>query len=662
MLRLLDTTLRDGSYIIDFQFTASDTAVIAAALDANNVHFIEVGHGVGMGAFRNPRLTAAASDELYLAAAAASVKRNRWGMFFIPGIATMDDLQLAADHGMHFVRVGTNVTETAQATAFISRAKALGMQVFANFMKTYAASPVEVAERAAQVAGDGADFVCVVDSAGGMLPEDVTAYIAAIRSRTEIPVGYHGHNNLGMAVANTLVAVEQGAAVIDTSLRGMGRSAGNASTEMTLFALLRRGIDMGIDPVAMLTIAEQRVDPLLARAAQERSIGVVTGFAQFHSSYLEIIEDVAAEKKVDPRELIIGVTRENKIDAPRALVERVADELSRNARTRSRVSAVVAHDSVQAATLEERVQIATQRLRVAARQRNKCAVLNVVQSVRSGETIVSNVLHEGADAFVSTVEVANPVDANIVRTAADGTVDYLLVDIDEKTPSSIAIVDALMPTASGLLRYSDLTAWTTSVLDILGEWLGGAKSGWRILVAGDRNAPLVRAMRIAVRARGSRVLGSAAADAYRGGWDAIIVCSPAVDDELLRNAVNGTNILMDAWIGGISEAIANDFRKAGARVLRPEMRPALHAEISRALATRKLVANDAGYSIFEGIPVAAGGVVAPRGTIVVDSIVKPAAVHGVADGKGALQLAESMDEEAESVLQRARTLLLHSVG
>jgi isopropylmalate/homocitrate/citramalate synthase len=168
---VLEVTLRDGSYLIDFQFTAHDTVMIAGALEAVGFRWIEVGHGVGMNASASGHGVAGATDEEYLDAAASTLTRARWGMFFIPGIGREQDLRLAARYGMSFVRIGTNINEVALAEPFIKQAKDLGMLVSYNGMKSYAVSAEDWGRYAAQAHSFGADIACLVDSAGSMYPE-----------------------------------------------------------------------------------------------------------------------------------------------------------------------------------------------------------------------------------------------------------------------------------------------------------------------------------------------------------------------------------------------------------------------------------------------------------------------------------------------------------
>jgi 4-hydroxy 2-oxovalerate aldolase len=325
--QILECTLRDGSYAIDFQFTTNDTERIAHALDEAGFPYIEVGHGIGLGASEQGLHVAAASDKDYMVAASKSIKFGKWGMFCIPGIAKLDDLRLAADYGMNFVRIGTNITEVDSAEPFVILARKLGIEVCANFMKSYTLNPEEFSHLAARSVGFGSQIIYIVDSAGGMLPNEVRSYIQA--AKTTLPdaiLGFHGHNNLGLAVANSLICVEEGVAIIDTSLQGFGRSAGNTPTELFVSALLRLGLPLKVDPVDIMHLGETLIRPLIERRGLS-SLDIVAGLAQFHSSYMPAVLDSAKKHRIDPRTLIIELCKHDKVNAPKDLLEKLATDL-----------------------------------------------------------------------------------------------------------------------------------------------------------------------------------------------------------------------------------------------------------------------------------------------------------------------------------------------
>jgi 4-hydroxy-2-oxovalerate aldolase len=325
---ILETTLRDGSYAIDFKFTANDTALIASALERAGFQLIEVGHGIGLNASNCNKGEAAETDQAYLKAASEALKRAKFGMFCIPGIARLEDIDMAADYGMGFIRIGTNVTEMEQSEKFIARARRHGMFISANFMKSYAMPPEEFAEKAKLTQKFGSDVLCIVDSAGGMLRSDLEAYFITVQSKCDIPLAYHGHNNLGLAVSHTLRAVELGAVIVDSSLQGLGRSAGNAPTEILVVALKRMGIDLAIDPLEVMDIGEKYIRPLMSTVGVD-SIDVISGYSQFHSSYMQTIRKYSDKYGIDPRKLIMGVCNIDKVHAAEELVESVAAEIAK---------------------------------------------------------------------------------------------------------------------------------------------------------------------------------------------------------------------------------------------------------------------------------------------------------------------------------------------
>lgn len=326
---ILDCTLRDGSYAIHFQFSGADTVALVGALDKVGVPYIEVGHGVGFRGSEKGYGEALETDEGYIRSAASAIRNSKYGMFCIPGIAELDDLKMAADHGMGFVRIGTDVTKVESAKPFIELARNLGIMAMSNFMKSYALGPHAFAEKAKQAVAYGSELVYVVDSAGGMTPNEVSDYIRAVRDVSDIPVGFHGHDNLGLAVGNSLRALEEGAALVDGSLQGLGRSAGNAPTEM-LAVLMKKFAESKIDPISLMDIGEKYIKPLVMRRGIS-SLDVVSGQAQFHSSYMGVIAKMAGRYQVDPRRLILRLTEIDKVNADPGLVEKLAQEIQREA-------------------------------------------------------------------------------------------------------------------------------------------------------------------------------------------------------------------------------------------------------------------------------------------------------------------------------------------
>jgi 4-hydroxy-2-oxovalerate aldolase len=327
MAKILDTTLRDGSYVIDFQFSQQQTYDIAKAIDEIGFDYIETGHGLGLHAYSVAGMKSATNDEGYLEASSSAIKNSTWGTFFIPGIGRIEDIDLAAKYNMSMLRVGANINEFERTEPFIKHAKDKGMTVFANFMKTYALSFNEVGKIAAEADKYGADVLCIVDSAGAMLPQDVEGYVKAIRANSDKQIGFHGHNNLGLAISNSIRAHELGVDIIDTSIRGMGRSAGNTVTEIFLLALERMGVENKYDIYKIFDIAEQYIDPLLKGYTQVDSNSILSGYSKFHSSFQPKLDQYSAEYNVDVRKLIVELCKVNCISAPDDLIIELAKSM-----------------------------------------------------------------------------------------------------------------------------------------------------------------------------------------------------------------------------------------------------------------------------------------------------------------------------------------------
>src|ERR1043166_1772083 len=430
--QILEVTLRDGSYLIDFQFTAEDTATIASALETAGFRWIEVGHGVGLNASAAGMGRAAATDEEYLEATAQALKSARWGMFFIPGIGRAEEIRLAARYKMDFIRIGTNITEISQAQPFIALAKELGLMVSYNAMKSYAVSPSEFARYAAQVHEWGADIACLVDSAGGMYPDDIRAYLNAARSESDVLLGFHGHDNLSLAMANTLCAVECGAAFVDSSLQGMGRSAGNAITEVLLAILKKRGFLPDIDRKSVMDIGQGLIQPLLRRSGVD-PMAVTAGYARFHSSYTGKVQKYAQKYQLDVRDLIVRLCQEDQITAPDKLLDRLSQELAAEKIPRVVTIPAFAVRSQKKLQGADALSWLLKQIRPRAVKAGKFSTLNIVLGEKpQSEIAVSGNIQSTQSHMVGSVTLTTRQQLESILTTADGEVDVVFLDVDPK--------------------------------------------------------------------------------------------------------------------------------------------------------------------------------------------------------------------------------------
>ena len=260
-----DMTLRDGMHPKRHQISLEQMRSIAQGLDAAGVPLIEVTHGDGLGGASVTYGFPAHTDEDYLRAVVPLLKRAKVSALLLPGIGTVDHLRMARDHGVHTIRVAAHCTEADVSEQHIALARRLGMDTVGFLMMAHMASPETLVTQAKLMESYGANCVYVTDSAGYMLPADVTARVAAVRAALspETEVGFHGHHNLSMGVANSIAAVEAGARRIDAAAAGLGAGAGNTPMEVFIAVCNRMGIETGVDLFAISDVAEDLVVPIM---------------------------------------------------------------------------------------------------------------------------------------------------------------------------------------------------------------------------------------------------------------------------------------------------------------------------------------------------------------------------------------------------------------
>lgn len=317
MINIVENTLRDGSYVIDFQFDKYQTSNITKRLSELGFNMIEVGHGLGLGAWNNPLAgLSKENDAAYISAAVGAAPNAKVGVFFIPGIGTLDDMDKAIDLGIKFIRIGSNVDTYNNTLKFVEYAKKRGLFIAVNLMKSYGVKSYEFTKIVKDIDTWGiADVVYLVDSAGCMLPDEVYEYIDRTREMVATPIGFHGHNNMSLAIANTLKAVEGGATYIDTCIRGMGRSAGNAQTEIMIYILQKMGLtSIDTEVYKFYDFANKYILPIMANVQGLSDEEIHIGISKFHSSYTPILEKISKQTGVDELRLMKMVSDINCIN------------------------------------------------------------------------------------------------------------------------------------------------------------------------------------------------------------------------------------------------------------------------------------------------------------------------------------------------------------
>ena len=327
-IHIVDTTLRDGSHAVSHSFSACRAAAIAEGLDSAGVEIIEISHGDGIsGSSINYGFSKVPELEL-IEAAGKEIKKARLAVLLIPGIGTIEDLKNAKERGAQAVRVATHVTEADIAVQHIQWAKRNGMFVCGFLMMVHMAEPEKILEQAKIFVDSGADYINLADSSGCMIPDDVRKRVAILKRSIKAPVGFHAHNNLGLAVANSLAAIEEGSDYIDATCRGLGAGAGNTQIEVLCAVLQRLGYDTGVDIYKLMDLAEEVVEPVMQRPQMIRTDSLMLGYAGVYSSFLLHTRRAAEKFGLAPRDILVELGKRRMVGGQEDMIVDVAYELS----------------------------------------------------------------------------------------------------------------------------------------------------------------------------------------------------------------------------------------------------------------------------------------------------------------------------------------------
>jgi 4-hydroxy-2-oxovalerate aldolase len=333
-VKIVDTTLRDGSHAIAHQYRLDQVARIGEALDRAGVWAIAVGHGDGLGASSIQYGRPLHSDEEMLTAAAGVARQARIAVAVLPGIGTKRDLESARDAGASLVRVSTVCTEADIGIQHLRLARELGMTAHTHLNTAHLLDADGLVEAARIVVGAGSTGIFIVDSAGALLTDEVRRRISALREAfpAEVEIGMHEHNNLSLAVANSVAAVQEGATLLDTSLAGLGAGAGNCQTEAVIAVLERMGIDTGLDLFALQDAADEIVrGEVMQRPIVLDRLSITMGYASVPASYLLHAIRAADRFGLDAREIIVELGRRRVVVGQEDAIIGIAAEMAQTA-------------------------------------------------------------------------------------------------------------------------------------------------------------------------------------------------------------------------------------------------------------------------------------------------------------------------------------------
>lgn len=632
-INILDCTLRDGSYLIDYQFSGADTYMIATLLAEAGIQRIEVGHGLGLDAQKKGKGEAAVTDGEYVRMAVNAVKgRSQIGVFYIPGFGEPDSIRKAADQGLGFIRLGTNITEYKQAFSAIKLAKKLGLEVWSNLMKSYVSTPAEFSEICQIMADEGADIAVLVDSAGGMIPGEIAEYLNTAKGKVTCPLGFHGHNNLQLAVANSLEAIKSGATFIDSSLRGMGRSSGNTPTEILCALLVREKYDLGkINWQRLIFLAQELIAPMMPRDRGMLPTEIASGISYFHSGFQPLIDSASEKENVSAYSTILKLPPESKTDVSREMAAKAAAAVKQQKQSFSHIlsSDFRSLNRVACNTLEELIS----RLKTIAKKTGYTPIMTLARSRRKANDRGIRIapIRTGSGYCVAHLESASPENDRKIFEMARTEIHDWLIDLPVIIHEGLELQH---------IRYNDEMLLLMAISDLIRLKTGG-KTVYLPDHAGENRIGLMRKL-----LEGFAICSEADADI------GIALGQSAKFTDQDVSSIRRKGLLIVAEPDAISAGTLSAARNKGLEIYRLDLGEILLGEVTRIFNTKNRMTKDTGRKSIEGVTVIAGGIIGEAGDMIVDSISSPSVILGKADGLGGVMPLTAEDRKKTDLLQR----------
>ena len=332
-VRLTDTSLRDGSHAKRHQFTEDDVRSVVRALDGAGMPVIEVTHGDGLGGSSYNYGFSLTDERVLMKAAVDEARQAKIAALMLPGLGTIDDIKACADLGVSIVRIATHCTEADIAIQHFGVARELGLETVGFLMMAHSQPPEALAAQARIMVDAGCQCPYVVDSAGALILEDVTVRVEALLAEVgdDAMVGFHGHENLGLSVANSVLAARAGAQQIDGSTRAFGAGAGNTPLEVFAAVADRLGIRTGLDVLGLIDVAEDVVRPVMDGECLKDRLAIIMGYAGVYSSFLKHAYRAADRYGVSGADILLECGRQKLVGGQEDQIIQIAAALAAKA-------------------------------------------------------------------------------------------------------------------------------------------------------------------------------------------------------------------------------------------------------------------------------------------------------------------------------------------
>ncbi len=325
-----DSTLRDGSHAIQHQLTSDNVREYCKMVDNAGLYTVIVGHGNGLGASSVQVGLSRTSDQELLAAARSELKVTKLGVFILPGFGTIEnDLVPALELGVDLVCVASHCTEADVTKQYISRVAKEQKEVYGILMMYHMTTKERLLAEAEKMVSYGAIGIIIMDSAGSSTPGLVRETISYLVEHLQVPVGFHAHNNLGMAIGNTLIALESGATIVDGTVRGFGAGAGNCQIDVMVALLEKMGHTTGINVYDLMDAADKVVKKIMTQPQEIDSVSIASGMAGVFSGFAPHVKRAAEKFGVDARDIFVELGKRRVVGGQEDMVIEVAIELSK---------------------------------------------------------------------------------------------------------------------------------------------------------------------------------------------------------------------------------------------------------------------------------------------------------------------------------------------